>query len=71
MVFPAIAFYLIVDDPIQHLVFVLDELAVILEHINYYRVQISIDNAYDIKYVVRNRRLKTASLAKDVREGWI
>lgn len=41
----------------------------ILEHVNYYHRQLSIDNAYDIAYLRRNRRLKIASLAKDLREG--
>lgn len=41
----------------------------VLEHVNYCHRQLMIDNAYDIAYLRRNRRLKTASLAKDLREG--
>ena len=40
----------------------------ILEHINYYYIQLMIDNKYDIQYVLRNKRLKKASLAKDLEE---
>jgi len=40
----------------------------VLEHVNYYHVQLSIDNAYDVEYVKRNRKLKKASLAKDMKE---
>lgn len=38
----------------------------ILEYINYYHKQLMIDNSYDVQYVLRNRRLKTASLRKDL-----
>lgn len=40
-----------------------------LEQINYYHRQLMIDNTYDIAYLRFNRRLKIASLAKDLREG--
>lgn len=43
----------------------------ILEHINYYNRQLSIDNIADLKYVVRNKRLKIASLRKDLAENQI
>jgi len=41
----------------------------ILEHINYYYRQLSIDNKADVDYFVRTRKFKVASLAKDLREG--
>ena len=40
----------------------------ILEYINYYHTQLMIDNAYDWKYLMTNRRLKEASLAKDLKQ---
>lgn len=40
----------------------------ILEHLNYYYRQLMVDNMYDFKYLLRNKKLKTASLAKDLRE---
>ncbi len=43
----------------------------ILEHINYYNRQLMIDNPSDLQYVIRNRKLKMASLAKDLRENEI
>ncbi len=43
----------------------------ILEHINYYHTQLMIDNEYDFEYVKRNKRLKIASLAKDLKENQI
>ena len=43
----------------------------ILEHVNYYHTQLMIDNKYDIDYVIRNKKLKQASLAKDLIEGEI
>ena len=43
----------------------------ILEHINYYNMQLMIDNASDLNYVIRNRKLKIASLAKDLSENEI
>ena len=41
----------------------------ILEHINYYNRQLMIDNLSDIKYLQRNKKLKIASLAKDLKEN--
>jgi uncharacterized membrane protein len=41
----------------------------ILEHINYYNRQLMIDNSPDLNYVVKNRKLKIASLAKDLKEN--
>lgn len=43
----------------------------ILEHINYYNRQLMVDNTSDINYLIRNRKLKTASLAKDLLENEI
>lgn len=43
----------------------------ILEHINYYHVQLMIDNKYDVAYVIKNKQLKKASLAKDLMENKI
>ncbi|WP_158728910.1 MULTISPECIES: hypothetical protein [unclassified Flavobacterium] len=43
----------------------------ILEHINYYNRQLMIDNTSDLNYVIRNRKLKIASLAKDLMENKI
>ncbi len=43
----------------------------ILEHINYYNRQLMIDNTTDLNYVIRNRKLKMASLAKDLSENKI
>jgi hypothetical protein len=43
----------------------------ILEHINYYNRQLMIDNTTDLNYVIRNRKLKMASLAKDLSENEI
>ncbi|MEX2603431.1 MAG: hypothetical protein WD361_04475 [Gracilimonas sp.] len=40
----------------------------ILEHINYYHKQIMLDNEHDVNFVLRNRKIKEASLAKDLRE---
>lgn len=41
----------------------------LLEHINYYYKQLMVDNTSDVKYIVRNKKLKTASLAKDLKEN--
>lgn len=41
----------------------------ILEHVNYYHTQLMIDNWADVKYVFRNKKLKQASLAKDLLDG--
>lgn len=43
----------------------------ILEHINYYNRQLMIDNKADLNYVIRNRKLKIASLAKDIGDNQI
>ncbi len=43
----------------------------ILEHINYYHRQLMIDNIYDLKYLIRNKKLKIASLKKDLDENEI
>ena len=43
----------------------------VLEHINYYYSQLMIDNKYDIEYIVKNKKLKKASLAKDLNENRI
>lgn len=41
----------------------------VLEHINYYHTQLMIDNLSDVKYVLKNKRLKKASLARDISQG--
>lgn len=41
----------------------------VLEYINYYHTQLMIDNLADVQYVLRNKKLKKASLAKDLLEG--
>lgn len=41
----------------------------VLEHINYYNRQLMVDNASDLKYILKNKKLKTASLAKDLLEN--
>ena len=43
----------------------------ILEHINYYNRQLMIDNSSDLNYIIKNRKLKVASLAKDLLENKI
>ncbi len=43
----------------------------ILEHINYYHRQLMIDNSSDLSYIFRNRKLKVASLSKDLLENKI
>lgn len=43
----------------------------ILEYINYYHTQLMIDNKYDVEYLIKNKRLKKASLAKDLIENRI
>ena len=43
----------------------------VLEHINYYHTQLMIDNLYDFKYVIKNKKLKKASIAKDLLDGEI
>ncbi|MFA7447104.1 MAG: hypothetical protein WCY77_01570 [Weeksellaceae bacterium] len=41
----------------------------ILEHINYYHTQLMVDNLADVNYILRNKKLKQASLAKDLLNG--
>lgn len=41
----------------------------VLEHINYYHTQLMVDNLSDLNYLKINRRLKIASLAKDLNEN--
>lgn len=41
----------------------------VLEHINYYHRQLMIDNVADVQYLVRNRKLKIASLKKDIEQN--
>jgi hypothetical protein len=41
----------------------------ILEHINYYHTQLMVDNLADVNYILRNKKLKQASLAKDLLDG--
>jgi hypothetical protein len=41
----------------------------IFEQINYYNRQLMIDNKSDLNYLLRNRKLKIASLAKDLKEN--
>lgn len=38
----------------------------VLEYINYYQRQLMYDNKYDFRYLIRNRKLKEASLYKDL-----
>jgi len=50
---------------------VLANVFAVLEHINYYYIQLMIDNKYDIKYFFKNKKLKKSSLAKDLAENKI
>jgi len=50
---------------------VLANVLAILEYVNYYHIQLMIDNKYDVRYLVKNKRLKKASLAKDLSENRI
>ena len=43
----------------------------VLEHINYYNRQLMHDKLSDIEYLKRNKKLKIASLAKDLKENKI
>jgi hypothetical protein len=43
----------------------------LLEYINYYHRQLMIDNVHDVKYLLTNRKLKVASLKKDMMNGKI
>jgi len=48
---------------------ILSNIFAILEHINYYNRQLMIDNSSDLEYLKRYKRLKVASLAKDLKEN--
>jgi len=50
---------------------ILANLFAVLEHINYYNRQLMIDNFADLEYLKRNKKLKVASLAKDLKENKI
>jgi len=41
----------------------------VLEHINYYHRQLMVDNEADLRYLLTNKRLKIASLRKDLEES--
>ncbi len=41
----------------------------VFEHINYYYRQLMIDNVSDIRYLIQNKKLKVASLKKDLNEN--
>jgi membrane-anchored protein YejM (alkaline phosphatase superfamily) len=41
----------------------------VLEHINYYHRQLMVDNGADLRYLLTNKRLKIASLRKDLEES--
>lgn len=43
----------------------------VLEHINYYHMQLMYDNRYDLRYLLRHKKLKEASLRKDLRDQQI
>lgn len=43
----------------------------VLEHVNYYYIQLMVDNKYDVEYLIINKRLKKSSLAKDLIENQI
>jgi len=43
----------------------------ILEYINYYHIQLMIDNNYDLNYLKTNKKLKVAALNKSLRENKI
>lgn len=43
----------------------------VLEHVNYYHIQLMIDNYADLSYLIKNQRFKIASLAKDLQDGEI
>ena len=50
---------------------VVANLFAVLEHINNYIRQLMIDNMSDLNYVLRNKKLKIASLAKDLSDNEI
>jgi hypothetical protein len=41
----------------------------VLEHINYFYIQLMVDNKHDVAYVIKNKRMKKSSLAKDLVEN--
>lgn len=41
----------------------------LLEYINYYHTQLMVDTLADFKYIIRNKKLKPASLAKDLKRS--
>ncbi|MFP8487873.1 hypothetical protein ACKGJO_02150 [Gracilimonas sp. Q87] len=43
----------------------------VLEYINYYHLQLMYDNRYDLRYLLRHKKLKEASLRKDLRDQQI
>ncbi len=43
----------------------------ILEHVNYFYRQLMIDNLADVQYILRNKKLKIASLKKDLDDNEI
>lgn len=44
-------------------------ISALLEQVNYFHVQLMVDNASDVRWLMRNGRLKEASLAKDLRQS--
>lgn len=38
----------------------------VLEHINYYNIQLMIDNRYDLKYLIFHKKFKKSHLSKDL-----
>lgn len=50
---------------------VLANVFAVLEHVNYYYIQLMVDNKYDIEYIMKNKKLKKSSLAKDLTENKI
>lgn len=48
---------------------ILANIFAILEHINYYNVQLMIDKKSDFQYLLRNKRFKVASLKSDLRQN--
>lgn len=48
---------------------VLANLFAIIEYINYYHWQVSVDNKSDLDYLIKNRRFKEAHLLKDLRKN--
>jgi hypothetical protein len=48
---------------------ILANIFAILEHINYYHRQLMIDNISDLNWILRNKKIKIASLKKDLDEN--